>query len=240
MQHRTKRFVVWTGGFTLVEVLMGLTLMALLAVMGWRGIDTLAKAKEQTQSRLDQVAAVQTALMQWRYDLNANQAMEGPNPTAALVWDGQTMKIIRRANTPSLQGLEQGLVIVCWAVHDGHWWRWQSSLLRNRADREVAWSQALSWSQSQGREFAQGAVKLMPVNGWRIVYFRGNAWTHPLSSDGTPATDSVKLPDGVRVVLQLDQDRSNQTGSASSMDATQMHLLTMDWIRPDFTPSSNL
>ena len=62
-------------GFTLIEVLVALGLMALLGLMSWRGLDTLLRTREVTQSRTDEVALVQVSLGQWRADLNAQMAL---------------------------------------------------------------------------------------------------------------------------------------------------------------------
>lgn len=62
-------------GFTLIEVLVALALMALLAGMGWQGLSGLLRAREQTTARVDASARVYTALAQWRADLDAMQVI---------------------------------------------------------------------------------------------------------------------------------------------------------------------
>ena len=44
------------SGFTLVEVLVALVVMATMAGMAWRGIDALVKSREIAQARLAQTA----------------------------------------------------------------------------------------------------------------------------------------------------------------------------------------
>ena len=46
-------------GFTLVELLVALFALALLAVLGWRGLDGMVRAQSQLQARADQVLALQ-------------------------------------------------------------------------------------------------------------------------------------------------------------------------------------
>lgn len=58
-------------GFTLVELLVALAAMAVLALMSWRGIDGMLRAQEQVRRHGDGVLVLQTALAQWRTDLDA-------------------------------------------------------------------------------------------------------------------------------------------------------------------------
>ena len=57
-------------GFTLIEVMVALVVMSIMAVLTWQGIDGMARASAQHRARSDDVAAVQTALLQWRTDLD--------------------------------------------------------------------------------------------------------------------------------------------------------------------------
>ena len=58
-------------GFTLIEVLVALVGLALMAGLSWRGLDSMVRARDASQQRIDEVAVVQTALAQWRTDLDA-------------------------------------------------------------------------------------------------------------------------------------------------------------------------
>ena len=76
-------------------------------------------------------------------------------------------------------------------------------------------------------------MAVTPLAQWQIFYFRGGAWSHPLSSDataarpalpasapGVPALPLAVLPDGVRLVLTLPPGPSISG------------VLTRDWVRP--------
>ena len=58
-------------GFTLVELLVALFVLALLAGLSWRGLDTMMRARQQTEARADEVLALQAGLAQWQADLDA-------------------------------------------------------------------------------------------------------------------------------------------------------------------------
>lgn len=217
-------------GFTLVELLVAITVMALLSLMSWRAIDGMAQTQTVTRERAQALATLQAALAQWVADLDAVQADTGLG-LIAIDYDGRMMRLIRR---DALDGPHQsaGLRVVAWARQgdSGQWARWQSPPLQRRSELAEAWGAAAVWA-SGGREVAPGEVRLMPVVGWEVFYYRGNAWSNPLSAAGNPASGGATgsggagpaLPDGVRVVLQL-PDNGVWPGR-----------LTRDWVRPTLT-----
>ena len=210
-------------GFTLVELLMALALMAVLGVLSWRGLDTMLRTREKTQSRIDTVALAQTSIAQWRADLDALHPMPGVLNDSAIDWDGRVLRVLRRHGTPQARGQDSGMQVTAWTVREGHWWRWQSPPLFNHASLNQAWSLAQLWGQNPSDASRRQEARLMAAQSWQLFYFRDNAWTNPMSSTGSnPAP--LKSPDGVRLLLQLGPPVDTGT-------------VTLDWVRPSFNPS---
>ena len=89
-------------GFTLIEVLVALTIMAVMAMLTWRGIDGMVRAQDSTRRYTDDVLALQAGLAQWRADLDAMMVWplaEGSTPyqtgagQRSLSWDGRLLRI---------------------------------------------------------------------------------------------------------------------------------------------------
>lgn len=209
-------------GFTLVELLVALFVMALAAILSWRGIDGMARAQAATRERADEVLALHNGLAQWSADLDALvQFRDLP----ALDWNGRVLRMTRRdAVSPG-----EGVHVVGWARRDGQWLRWQSTPLTTRGEVEAAWQQADFWAQNPGDAQRRQEVAIAPLEEWQLFYYRGDAWTNPQSSDAqTPATAAAAaagvrtnvLPDGVRLVLQLPPGRA------------LAGRLTLDWVNP--------
>ena len=169
--------------------------MAVLAVLSWRGLDTMMRTRDSTQARIDSVAAAQMGLSQWRADLLAMQTLPGVLGASSLSWDGRVMRLLRRSSTPLPQGQDAGLQVTAWTVRDGQWRRWQSADLRNRAQIDQAWSEAAQWGQNPSSQALQQEAKLMPAGSWQVIYLRDNAWANPLSSDGQQTQDLAYQPD---------------------------------------------
>ncbi len=220
-----------SGGFTLIELLVAISLMALMAVLSWRGLDGIGRSQAQLQQRSDDVQALQVTLGQWGADLDA--MAEQPN-LPSLDWDGRVLRVLRR----SAAGDGAGLHVVAWAMRSvngvGYWMRWQSPELRARGELDLAWKRAQIWAQTPSDDDRNLEVRTVPLDAWQIYYYRENAWSHPQSSEGasqgtsglggTPVTPAPSVaattPDGVRLVLNL------SAGQAIS------GTLTRDWVRP--------
>lgn len=205
-------------GFTLIELMVAVAVMALVAILSWRGLDGMVRAQATTQQRADESLALQTALAQWAADLDA--IVQLPQ-TAAIEWDGRALRMTRRGQ---LGGID-AVYVVAWASRgiegSGTWLRWQSPPVTTREQHQQVWQQAAQWAQNPGVEERRREVTLMPLTQWQVFYFRGNAWTNPLSSDGAGAPAApTAMPDGVRLVLTLPPGRA------------LAGTLTRDWVRP--------
>lgn len=208
-------------GFTLVELLVALSMMALLALMSWRGLDGMVRTRVQTETRADEVLALQVGLSQWAADLDA--IVQTPQLNA-LDWNGSVLRLTRRSSASATDGV----LVVAWTRRvvggQGQWLRWQSPALTGRGALADAWQQASVWAQNAGDEQKRFEVAVVPLDEWQIFYFRSDAWTNPLSSDATGGTTvttgGTNTPDGVRLVLQL------PAGQALA------GRLTRDWVRP--------
>jgi general secretion pathway protein J len=222
-------------GFTLIELLVAITLMAVMAGLGWRGLDGLMRSRDINQTRVDQTAIMQTVLAQWRSDLDHMTSVPSISD-AGLAWDGQTLRVTRRASTPLLDGSDAGLWVVAWTRRDGLWWRWQSPALQDRRSLLEAWTRAERWGKNASADDQNFETPLVAIDQWQISYFRGNTWTNPLSSAGvnaganasantsannnsgpvTGTTTSNSPPDAVRLVLDL-SNKSRPTASAQAL-----------------------
>lgn len=221
-------------GFTLIELLVAVAIMALMAVLGWRALAGMQNTAQHTRAHTDAVLTLEAALAQWGTDLDA--MVELPY-TSTIDWDGRALRITRNDGVdPAL-----GVRVVAWSrsqrAGTDQWLRWQSAPVHSRQAWQDAWHSAAEWAQSTSQATRPQEVALTALTQWQIYYFRGGAWSNPLSSSGTStgergagaatsAPTPTPVPDGVRLVLTLPPD------------APLAGTLTRDWARPTGGPST--
>ncbi|MBY0468463.1 MAG: prepilin-type N-terminal cleavage/methylation domain-containing protein [Burkholderiaceae bacterium] len=194
-------------GFTLVEVLVALSIMATLAVMGWQGIDGIVRTRDASQARLDHTLRLGAVLAQWEQDLASLQETEA---VPAFNYDGKTLRLTRRSG--------EGVQLVAWSLNGNaaqgspdrlQWMRW--------AGPSVTGSAALqdSWLRSQLLQSNDPALlrTLDGVSELQLYCYRGNAWSNCQSTgnvvataspaSGVPVSTRTALPSGLRLVLTL-------------------------------------
>jgi len=206
-------------GFTLVELLIALSVMAMLAVLSWTALDGMVRARNFTKAHADDVLTLQAGLAQWGADLDAMLDLQ---ELPAIDWDGRVLRVVRASG----DGDATGPRIAAWTRRASGgptvWLRWQSPVLHSRAELLAAWERAATWGQSPSTSEQAREVTIVPLADWRIFYYRGGAWTNPLSTGDTQTAQGTEaaLPDGVRLVLDV------APGGALA------GAITRDWVRP--------
>jgi general secretion pathway protein J len=187
------------AGFTLVELLVGLSIMAVIAAMAWRGVDGISRSRAASQEAGERTLRLNTAIAQWEHDL---QQLEDTAVVPPLAFDGATLRLTRRH--------ERGAQVVAWTLRAGSWWRWAAPPSASVAELRQQW---LRSQQLVGDE--PGTLRVLEGPSAVQVYFwRGNGWSNAQSSgdvaalpgqaaSGAGAATREQLPNGVRLVLAL-------------------------------------
>ncbi len=180
-------------GFTLVEVLVAMMIMAILAVMAWQGVDGIVRTRDASQERLESTLRLNTVLSQLEHDL---QALQETTAVPGISFDGATLRLTRRA--------DRGLQVVVWSLRPtgdggrgGELLRWASPAARTGGELQDTW---MLTHQFQGNEAGQLRT-LADVAQWQLYCFRGNSWsncqsTGNLASPAAPATQGAGGPGG--------------------------------------------
>lgn len=229
-------------GFTLIEVLVAITVMALLAVLSWRGLDGMSRAREQARVRGDEVLALQAGLAQWGTDLDS--ITERGDKITPLDWDGRALRLTRRSSGSASEGLR----VAAWSrrtLADGNsWWlRWESGPLVSLAQWTQAWDQAALWAQNPGDAERQREVPVARADGLQLFYFRNNAWTNPLSSSDSSSTGTATGTSGTNTAAALAAVTSGTSTASTMPDGVRLVLtlsagqafagtVTRDWVNP--------
>ena len=181
-------------GFTLVEVLVAMMVMAIIAVMAWQGVDGIVRARDGSQTRLEKVLRLNSVLAQFEYDLEAQQkVLEVPQELP--MFDGASWSLVRRS--------PKGVQLVVWSLRGGTWLRWTSPEFVTIKDLLNAWT---SSRQFIGNESGQLRT-LTGVSDWQMYCNYGGNWSNCQSTGGQTLL-------AVRMVLSLGPD-SGLAGSVT-------------------------
>lgn len=206
-------------GFTLIEVMVALLIMAVIAVMGWQGVSAMARAREISAEASERTLRLAAVVSQWEQDL---QAVVDDAQLPGIAFDGASLRLLRRAATGD-DDSGSGVQVVAWRVHEGRWLRWASPPLQRRAALNQAWAAAglLQGSGSGQLVLAEGVAE------WQVYFWRGQGWSNAQSSgdlvaaapppppaSGASAPQSapaaatrVQLPAAVRLQIALPAGR---------------------------------
>ena len=179
-------------GFTLIEVLVAVVVMAIMSLMAWQGVDGIVRARDANQERLERTLRLETVISQWEQDL---ASLQETTAVPALTCDGQTLRLTRRT--------EGGMQVIAWSLRPDNttatWQRWAGPAVTTTTALQEAWFRT---QQFQGGETGQ-LKALTGLAEWQVYFFQGNAWANCQSSGDVAASGVQRqvLPSGVRLVL---------------------------------------
>jgi len=181
-------------GFTLVEVLVALAVLAVLSGLAWRGVDAMVRSREAGEAAAQRALRLSTAVAQWEQDL---QAVYPTGRVPALRFDGATLRLTRE--------VPQGVQVVAWSWRGGAWTRWASPAATRDDELLAAWQRSLLLLGGE-----PGTLRLIEgVGGARLAFHRGG-WSNAQSTgdradESAPAGQEEKLPRAVRLAMDLPQ-----------------------------------
>ncbi len=191
------------GGFTLIEVMIAITVMALLSVICWRALDSVARSDERLRANEAETTASLRVLQQLQRDIEMRADL--PPPGGRLVPADEPQRLLPGAlMTARDPGGSFSLEIVRSIGSEGTRWqrvRWyqQGSTLRRAAGEPAAQFPLPAPVPGQALVVAQNVTRFdvqawQPGKGWRVL---------PVQGEGLPAQ-------GLQVVVQQRDARGPQ------------------------------
>ena len=180
-------------GFTLVELLVAISILAIVAVLGWRGLDGIVRARIALTEQMEVTRGMQLSFAQLQSDCEhlAPRSLLGNRPN--LLWDDDRLTLVRKIyneNQPTL------LEVVSYRVANGTLVRRESRGTRDLAQLDALWQAVSSDAPTDAATpvVLQNRVAAMGIQVWQA-----NAWR----KEATPATEGGQPvePDGIQVSL---------------------------------------
>lgn len=181
------------AGFTLVELLVAISILAILAVLGWRGLDGIVRARIALTGNMEVTRGMQLAFAQMQSDGEhlAERAIVGRRPN--LQWEDNRLTLVRKVyneNEPSQ------LAVVSYRIVNGALVRRESGGTRDLSQLDALWQAATSDAASESAPpvTLQTGLAAMQVQSWQ-----NNAW----HKEPVPVAEGAQLEDarGIQVAL---------------------------------------
>jgi general secretion pathway protein J len=132
-------------GFTLVEMIVAISILALVAVLGWRGLDGIVRARVALTAELEQTRGMQLTFAQLQSDCAqlAPATLIGTRPALAATRDHLLMiRLVSAEHQPTR------LQVVGYRLQNGVLTRQESSSTRDLTALDTMWQAAVSDADS--------------------------------------------------------------------------------------------
>jgi general secretion pathway protein J len=191
-----------TRGFTLVELLVAISVLAIVAVLGWRGLDTIVRARVGLTADLEQTRGIQLAFAQMQSDCARIELPSHVGNRPTLVTDRERVTMVRTVfadNQPSR------MQVVSYRLRDGKLTRFESIGTRELKELDTLWQTVINDANEPG-VVLESDVASMNVQSW----FKDQpGWRQP----GTPIPGNLAGDDAMPTGLQVEMQLNGHTGS---------------------------
>jgi general secretion pathway protein J len=136
-------------GFTLIELLVAIAILAVIAVLSWRGLDQIIRGRTTITNAMEDERVFAQLFDQMRIDARQAASDDETTQAAAISVSGNTLQIVRHIVLP---GTAPRLQVVRYRISNGRVVRYASQPLGNVGEL---------WHALHGNEEGWNAVQLM-------------------------------------------------------------------------------
>ncbi len=188
------------AGFTLVELLVAISVLAMVAVLGWRGLDSIIRARTAITSDIEETRGMQLTFAQLESDCAhiASASLVANRPTL-LASQGRLLLV----RTVFADDQPTRVQAVAYRLDNGQLTRQESLPTRDLKVLDATWRSAMGRADSTQAVVMQSGVTTMSIrtwtsnaDGWRVA---GADVATPQTPAGAPPPDVT----GLEVALEL-------------------------------------
>ena len=192
-------------GFTLVELLVAISILAMVAVLGWRGLDGIVRARVALTEQMETTRGMQLAFAQMQSDcehMAVDRDLLARRPF--LLANDNRMTLVR---TSFIENEPMRLQVVAYRVRDGVLTRRESIGTRDLVQLDVLWKAATSDADPTPPVALQAGVTGMQIQTWENGQWRQSQPQGAMQQGTTPQQQQAAevAPTGLQVALQVRQ-----------------------------------
>ena len=185
-------------GLTLVELLVAISVLGFIAVLGWRGLDSIVRARIALTGELEQTRGMQITFAQLQSDcalLADASSLLNPVPIAITPDRLMLIRKVFNDNQPSR------LQVITYQLENGVLTRYESTATRDLRELDTLWQAA-----ANGIDAAQAVTLQSNVTALTMRLWTNKAWVTGISAltpaAGASAVPAV-VPNGLEVTMKL-------------------------------------
>jgi general secretion pathway protein J len=200
-----------TRAFTLVELLVAITILAIVAVLGWRGLDGIVRARIALSAQLEQTRGMQLTFAQLQSDC-AHIVNNSIVPNRQPVFQDQDRLTLVR--TVLLENQPTLLQVVSYRLKDGVLTRRESATTRDLDELDKLEQAATNDADRSQEVILQTGVRAMSARLWitKTGWVSLRDWTgQTITSGASGGTPAAADPTGLEVMLVLQGSEVNVT-----------------------------
>jgi general secretion pathway protein J len=209
------------GGFTLVELLVAISILAIVAVLGWRGLDGIIRARVALTNQMETTRGMQLAFAQMQSDCEHIAGRDVLDRRPYLLTGTDRFTMVREVFT---ENQPSRLQVVAYRIVNGTLVRRETPGVRDLVQLDGLWQAAVSDTDTSGAVALQAGVASMRVQTWENRAWRdatsaataGSAVATATASgtQAQPDPNTVPLPPtGMLVALQVQGQQVPMTKS---------------------------
>jgi general secretion pathway protein J len=184
-------------GFTLVELLVAISILAIVAVLGWRGLDSIVRARVALTQQMETTRGMQLAFAQMQSDCEHIAQRDVVDQRPYLLIGADRFTLVREVFT---ENQPSRLQVVAYRIVNGTLIRRESQPTRDLIQLDALWQAVTSDTDSNAAVALQTGVTGMQVATWL-----NNSWRQGGVDPGANAAGTAQAPAAAAPQQQADQ-----------------------------------
>jgi general secretion pathway protein J len=150
-------------GFTLVELLVAISILAIVAVLGWRGLDGIVRARVALTQQMETTRGMQLAFAQMQSDCEHIAQRDVVDQRPYLLIGADRLTLVREVFT---ENQPSRLQVVAYRIVNGTLMRRESQPVRDLVQLDAQWQAVTSDADTSPSVALQAGVTGMQLATW--------------------------------------------------------------------------
>ena len=194
-------------GFTLIELLVAISILAIVAVLGWRGLDSIVRARAALTEQMETTRGMQLAFAQMQSDCEHIAQRNVVDQRPYLLVGADRLTLVREVFT---ENQPSRLQVVAYRIVNGTLMRRESQPTRDLVQLDALWQAVSSDADTNPAVALQTGVTGMQVATWVNGAWRQGGVDPGANAAGTAGSQSQSQSPIVQQQLNPNGQAANE------------------------------